>query len=165
MWRKRAAKGHVWFVDGVAHVPSAGRPAGRAAVIRIQARQPGYPVFPVLAALVVLGGAAIALLRLDRLPVPFCFFKTVTGIPCMTCGSTRALGRLAALDFAGALRVNPLATVALTGVFAVGLLQLALSVQGRTLRVSMPPGSARVLWILAGALVLLNWIYLIWAGV
>jgi hypothetical protein len=134
-------------------------------VIRIQARAPGYPVLPILAGLIAAGGAAISLLRLDRLPFSICFFKTVTGLPCMTCGSTRALGRLATLDFLGALQVNPLATVAIVALLAVGLLQLALLVQGRTLRLALPTGVGRWWWILLGVLVVVNWAYLIWTGV
>jgi hypothetical protein len=30
--------------------------------------------------------AAVGLLHLDRLPVTFCAFKAVTGIPCLGCG-------------------------------------------------------------------------------
>ena len=59
---------------------------------------------------------AVALLHLDRLPFALCVFRGLTGLPCPTCGSTRAVGRLAALDLAGALAMNPLTTLAAAGV-------------------------------------------------
>ena len=62
--------------------------------------------------------------------IPFwgCGFRRVTGIPCPGCGLTRVADRVAHLNFAGALRANPLGTLA-AGFFVatamVSLLHLA----------------------------------------
>jgi hypothetical protein len=40
-----------------------------------------------------------------------CIFKTVTGYPCPSCGSTRAIRLLIQGDFCGALQMNPLGIV------------------------------------------------------
>src|SRR5262245_12352256 len=101
--------------------------------LRIQARGRGPATFVVIVVMMAIIGPVVALLHLDRLPVRVCMFKTITGIPCMTCGSTRALGRLAVLDFMGGLRINPLATVTLVALFVVGLANLVLFPSGRTL--------------------------------
>ena len=51
--------------------------------------------------------------------VPFwgCMFRQVTGIPCPGCGLTRVADRFAHFHFIGALKANPLGTVA-AGFFA-----------------------------------------------
>jgi hypothetical protein len=43
--------------------------------------------------------------------LPPCVFKGLTGVPCITCGSTRALAALVAGDLGAALRWNPLAVL------------------------------------------------------
>ncbi len=43
-----------------------------------------------------------------RLPLPFCGFKKLTGLPCPFCGSLRSLLAWSHLDLAGALAWNPL---------------------------------------------------------
>jgi hypothetical protein len=135
------------------------------AAVRIEQRSGGWAVMPILAAALASAGIVVHLLHLDRLPVVLCFFKTATGIPCMTCGSTRALGRLAHLDVLGALRVNPLATIALSTVMVLGLVELVLWMQGRTLSISLSSRQIRWSWVLAGLLLVVNWVYLIRAGV
>jgi hypothetical protein len=55
----------------------------------------------------VSAAAAVSLLGLDRLPLSLCALKVVTGIPCPTCGTTRALACLAHLDLAGAFAMKP----------------------------------------------------------
>lgn len=64
---------------------------------------------------------AACLAALGLPPMPPCAFKLLTGMPCAFCGSTRAALALAQLDFAAALRFNPLTTLALLGAFAWGL--------------------------------------------
>ena len=54
--------------------------------------------------------------------LPFaCPFRSLTGLPCPTCGATRALAALAAGDFGGSLRLNPavLPASAATAVYAL----------------------------------------------
>lgn len=47
-----------------------------------------------------------------RVAIPdLCFFKTFTGIPCPSCGSTRSVVSLIDGNFTEALRINPLGIV------------------------------------------------------
>lgn len=130
----------------------------------LQPRPRAIPWGAVLAGAGALGAGAVALLRIDRLPFSVCFFKTLTGIPCPTCGSTRVFGRLAHLDVAGAFEVNPLTTLLAFGIALWGLIDLALLPRGRAFEFRLSSGAWRlVLW--GGALaLLLNWAYLIGAG-
>lgn len=112
----------------------------------------------------LLGVATVGLLHLDRLPFTVCFFKMMTGVPCPACGSTRALGRLFTLDVAGALAMNPLATLAALALFAWGLLDLALLPARRALSLEVSDTAARTLRVAAVAAIVLNWAFLIAAG-
>ncbi len=63
---------------------------------------------------IIYGGAALAALAAVRLLpvlpfVPQCPFRTLTGLPCPTCGATRSLIHLAHGDIIDALMMNPLA--------------------------------------------------------
>ena len=80
-------------------------------MIRLVARPSAPPLGAIFGGIGLLAAAAVWLLRLDRIPLTLCVFKGLTGLPCPTCGSTRALGRLFALDFAGALAMNPFTTL------------------------------------------------------
>jgi len=106
----------------------------------------------------------VALLRLDHLPFAICAFKAITGLPCPTCGSTRAAARLAHLDLIGGFAMNPLfvASAALLGVW--GLMDLVLLPRGRALALEVAPAPARFLRAAAVAAVVANWAYLIAAG-
>jgi hypothetical protein len=118
----------------------------------------------ILAACALVAIGTIAVLHLDRLPFSLCVFKAVTGLPCMTCGTTRALARLARLDLAGALSMNPLVTLATLTLLPWAAADLALLPRGRVLSLELSPAAARVARIAAVAAVLANWAWLVAAG-
>lgn len=138
------------------------RPAGPR--VRLVARAGAPPLGAIFGGIGALAAGAVWLLHLDRLPFALCYFKAFTGLPCPTCGSTRVLGRLFALDLAGALRMNPLATVGAIVLAGWAAADLALSLRGQALGVEVSPGVARGLRMAALALFLANWVYLLAAG-
>jgi hypothetical protein len=92
----------------------------------------------------VLPFAAYAFLRLGvAWPCPF---KAYTGLPCATCGGTRALAALCRLDFLGAIRFNPLVVL---GVFVLITLPF----------VTYRP-APKVFWPIFWTAIGLNWLYL-----
>lgn len=108
------------------------------------------------------GVLGFAWLRLG-LPLPGCVFKAATGLPCLTCGGTRAARALIGSDPWGAFLFNPLITLAGigTGIFILYALGAVLF-RTRRIRVELTePGEAnRLRWavLIAAAL---NWTYLI----
>jgi hypothetical protein len=133
-------------------------------VIRLAARPSAPPLGAIFGGIGLLHAAAVGLLRLDRIPLTLCVFKGLTGLPCPTCGSTRALGRLFALDFAGALAMNPFTTLVAALVSAWALADLALLSRGRALALELGKPLGIALRVGALVLFLANWIYLIAAG-
>lgn len=133
--------------------------------IRFVAAPGGLPLGMIFGAIGLLGCAAVGLLGLDHLGFSVCSFKLLTGLPCPTCGSTRALGRLFARDLAGALAVNPLATLLAFAVVPWAVADLLLLPRGRSLGVRVSPAAARALRMAVVLLVLANWIYLLAARV
>ena len=129
-----------------------------------KAPQGAVPICAVFAGLAALACAATGLLGLDHLPFPVCAFKIATGHPCPTCGVTRMFGRLFAGDWMGALAMNPLAAIGTAGLVLWGALDVALLPRGRSVRVDVGPGLARLLRWGAVAAVLANWAYLVAAG-
>jgi hypothetical protein len=117
-----------------------------------------------LAACALAAIAIVAVLPLARLPISLCIFKAVTGLPCMTCGTTRAFARLARLDLAGALAMNPLVTLATLTLLPWAAADLALLPRGRVLSLELSPAAARAARIAAVAAVLANWAWLVAAG-
>jgi hypothetical protein len=122
---------------------------------------------PLGAILGVLGGGAclvVGVLRLDHLPFTVCVFKSLTGRPCLTCGTTRTLGLLFRGDLHGALLMNPLAAFFALLLVPWALADAALLLSGRSLRLEVSPPLARVLRVAVVLAVLVNWAYLIAAG-
>lgn len=112
-------------------------------------------------------GACCALASLPLLPFLArmagpCPLRTLAGIPCFTCGATRAASALAQGDVVLALATNPLAALAIVA----GVLGGPLAPAWVFLRGPIPtvqPGLGTRLGVLA--ILLANWAYLIARGV
>ncbi len=116
---------------------------------------------------IIYGSIALLALCAARLPwiitfSPSCAFKGITGIPCPTCGSTRAVLHLSHGNIFTALAFNPLTSLC----FLAAVLYFVFSL------ITLAPGMPRVgvalsekeknaLRVGAAVLVLINWIYLI----
>jgi hypothetical protein len=132
--------------------------------MRLVARPGATPLGAIFLACGVVIAAAVGLLHLDHLSVTFCAFKAVTGLPCMTCGTTRALARLYSLDLPGAVTMNPLSAAVALALVPWGLVDLVLLPRGRALVLEISRGLAPLVRVTAVALVFANWAYLIVAG-
>jgi hypothetical protein len=129
--------------------------------VRWEAALGVMPLGAVFGGLTALACGAVGLLGLDHLGLTPCFFRLATGLPCPTCGSTRAFGRLFHLDVAGAFLMNPLAAASALALLLWGLVDLTLLPGRRALRASLAPGLHNPARFLAVALLLLNWAFLL----
>jgi len=144
-------------------VKPAAEAAAPAAPLRV-VTAPGPPLGAIFGGIGVAAAAAVWALGLDRIPLTFCVFKGLTGLPCPTCGTTRTLGRLFVLDFAGALAQNPFTTLVAVLVAAWALADLVLLPRRRSLSVRVSKRLAFALRVSALLLFLANWVYLVAAG-
>jgi hypothetical protein len=133
-------------------------------MVTLRARSGALPLGAIFLAIGALAAFAVAVLHLDRLPILVCLFRATTGVPCLTCGATRALGELVSGDVSGALAMNPLATVAAFALVPWGVGDLALMTRGRALSLEVAPAGARALRRLAVVAVIANWAYLVAMG-
>jgi hypothetical protein len=132
--------------------------------LTLRAKAGALPLGAIFLGIGFLAAFAVAVLHLDRLPILICVFRATTGIPCLTCGATRALGELATGDLSGALAMNPLAAMAAFALVPWGIADLALLTRGRALSLQVAPGGARALRVLAVTALAANWAYLVAAG-
>ena len=132
--------------------------------MKVSARPDGLPLGALFLAIGVVGAAAVAVLHLDRLPILVCLFRAATGIPCLTCGATRAAARLVVGDLAGAFAMNPLATAGALALLPWGIADLLLLPRGKALALELAPSAARAVRGIAVAAVLANWAYLVATG-
>lgn len=112
------------------------------------------------AAIALIGGAPFAPLFASALPD--CLVKSIVGLPCPGCGSTRAYIALGRLDLAAALHLNPLATIGIIGFVLGGLAAAALALLGRPL--TEPARYPVWLRVTAAGLVAANWVWLLVDG-
>lgn len=144
--------------------PSEASPAIPFPGFRLHAAPGRLPLGAILGAIGLVGAGAVAVLGLHRLPFPVCLFKLATGLPCPTCGSTRAAAHLTHLDVAAAFVMNPLATAGMLLIGAWAVADALLLMRGRALDLQVGPRLGVVLRVGAAAAVALNWAYLIAAG-
>ena len=129
-------------------------------IVRVS-RRPGVPLWAV--APVALWLALVALIlyfeRTSGLEVNLCPLKRLTGLPCPTCGSTRAAEALL-LDHQPlrAFLFNPLVAtiIALAAAATAGRI-----VCGRALRLNLTRRQMTVATVLFVLLVVANWIYVV----
>ncbi len=115
--------------------------------------------------LAVAASLAMFWLHLD-LPRPICNFRSWTGIPCPTCGTTRMAERLLAGDVAGALGWNPLVFIALTAVAVWGVVSaMRVGFGLPAWRLVLERRDRAIVRTLALVTLIAGWGYLIWRGV
>ncbi len=129
----------------------AARPAGRLA---------GIPLWAVLLTFAWAGlvAAASAAMRARGLTGTVCWFRNVAGIPCPTCGGTRAVLDLLAGKPLAAFLQNPLLMTAgvIAGAWLVGKIGFA-----REVTLGMSRRERRAACAVLAVLFVLNWAYLI----
>jgi len=123
-------------------------------------RRPNWPLWAVMIVLIWVGlaGTAAFLAGRNRHDISLCLFRTVTGLPCPTCGASRGCLSILEGNVLEGWLYNPLLFTALLVGAAVLLIRLVL---GRALRLGLNPVEKIVAWSAGAALVLGNWIYLI----
>ncbi len=120
---------------------------------------------PELLALILLAAGAVAIggwLAMG-LGFPSCTLRSLTGIPCLTCGGTRCARALLEGDVGLALVWNPLVTVVVlaAGVFAI-YAAVVTAFGWRRVRVwGLSRGERRFLVIGVFGVAAANWVYLI----
>jgi hypothetical protein len=135
--------------------------SSEAALVRLRAPEGRLPLGAIFGTIALMGTFAVGLLHLDHLGFPVCLFKAMTGWPCPACGTTRALGRLFALDVPGAFAMNPLATIAALVLAPWAIADLVLLTRGRALDADISPRVAAVLRIAVVLAVAVNWAWLV----
>ncbi len=93
--------------------------------------------------------------------LPPCPFRALVGIPCLTCGGTRALLDLAHFDVVGAFSWNPLAAAAAILLVLGGFIALGAALFGRGVETPRPTPALRAALALALAA---NWVFLVATG-
>jgi hypothetical protein len=91
--------------------------------------------------------------------LPPCLFRSWTGLPCPTCGATRAAIALARLDPMTAWRSNPLVTLGYVALLAGGLIAGVAALAGRPL--PEPRRFSSALRAAAWSAAALNWIWVL----
>lgn len=134
--------------------------------MRIQrnTREPGQIEFGIIYGSIAL----LCVLAVKYLPIahlaPSCVFRGMSGFPCPTCGTTRALLSLAEGNFIDALTMNPLSVVVVSAAIASSLYGIVSLLFGiRRMTFSFSERESNGMRITAVMIMLLNWGYLLYA--
>jgi hypothetical protein len=117
---------------------------------------------PLAAALALIGSIVMTRFAAQwHLPLPQCWLRKLTGLPCPSCGCTRSLLAWSHLDLAQAFFFNPLFFLLCLGLIVWSIVRTVERVFGhpRLLRWSLT-WKRRLVWPIAILLAALNWLYL-----
>ena len=109
-------------------------------------------------ALIAFGGV-LALAYISGIVI--CPLKRLTGLPCPTCGSTRAVVCALRGDFTGAFAFQPLV---MTVIVAAGPVALLAWLSPRMKRLLAVVVRHPLTWVVGGLAVVANWVYVIMHG-
>jgi len=128
-------------------------------ITRATTRWPVIGVWPLALGIVwvVLVGVFVLLKPADS-EATVCVFRNVTGVPCPTCGSTRAALAAVGGHPLEAIVFNPLVTVA--GALTIAWLVLRVGFR-RRIEFDLVPRQRTLVWIVIAALFGANWVYVI----
>lgn len=132
-------------------------------LIRTEPRHPGIRLLGAIYGAIVLGFLAGAwVLDVVRLPLPECHFRRFTGLPCVSCGSTRCYVAAAHGHLLTAFLYNPLIFVVSVSLLVWGAWSIIATVRRLPgWRVELTRGERRAFAMAVVFTVLANWIYLI----
>jgi hypothetical protein len=123
-----------------------------------RAARPGIPeAFALVAFASFLAARFLPLLSIHH----ECPFRLITGLPCATCGMTRAFVAMARGDAAAAWAASPLGAGMAGGAWLYAILDLARLALGLPWP-SLPPRAARALAVAALSAAALNWAWMLW---
>ena len=105
---------------------------------------------------------AVAVYRF--LPPSTCIFHNLTGLPCLTCGASRAAEAFFSGDFIGMLYFNPLIVVFCGILFFSSLFKLLEFIFHFELKISVSRKFPVIARTLAITLIAANWLFLIMTG-
>ena len=146
-----------------------GRSLSEARIVRLETR-PRERAEPVRGALLAGAwiGTFLSVAAFSRLPFlwPACHFREWTGIPCLTCGSTRMIDALLSGSLLEAAAWNPLVFLGLAGATVWVCVTAAGMALGRPVRRLVTSQGERLgLWLLGAGVVVTGWAYLVWRGI
>lgn len=105
------------------------------------------------------------LIESGNLTLSQCGLKTLAGIPCVSCGSTRATIHLLHGDFATALYYQPMTMLIYAMLLTWGTLSLGALVKRRSLHLDLSRREDLAIKLTLVAIPLANWAYLIGNGI
>lgn len=112
-----------------------------------------------LGSLCIIGGC---IMLCQLFGVMLCPLRRYTGIPCFTCGSTRAILALASGDLKAAFLTQPLIVSLLCCIAPVAMFSFYTALlQKRLFMVSFSLTEKVILGLVLTAVILLNWIYIL----
>lgn len=123
------------------------------------------PVGAVLMALLFALPMGAFLVQSETIDLGTCSMKAFVGIPCLSCGSTRATMTLLAGDLIKALKLQPLMISIYFSITIWGLMSFYTFLKNRKLVLDLTKREDLIFKISLVTLPLLNWAYLIATGV